>query len=310
MKTSFFDLSNILLIGAIFLLFSCEKPEESIISPDIELEASVKPKPIVRDTVKILAIGNSFSEDALESHLYELAKADGKSIIIGNLHIGGATLEQHLKNAKENSNAYSFRKIDVKGKKTILANTSIAKALASEKWTHISYQQASPVSGIYNTWASSLPELYTYVLNNKSNKNTKFIIHQTWAFAASSSDSGFKNYNKDQIQMYKSIVDAVIRSVSLVKIDFVVPTGTAIQNGRTSAIGDNFTRDGKHLSLPLGRYLAACTWYESLFDRNVINNSYKPTGLSSFEIAVAQNAAHRAILKPNEVTAMNEFLKQ
>ena len=30
-----------------------------------------------RDTVRILAIGNSFSQDAVEQNLYELAKADG-----------------------------------------------------------------------------------------------------------------------------------------------------------------------------------------------------------------------------------------
>ncbi|NLC49742.1 MAG: DUF4886 domain-containing protein, partial [Bacteroidales bacterium] len=28
-----------------------------------------------KDTIKILAIGNSFSQDALETYLYELAKA-------------------------------------------------------------------------------------------------------------------------------------------------------------------------------------------------------------------------------------------
>jgi len=38
--------------------------------------------------LKILAIGNSFSEDAVENYLFELAEAAGKKIIIGNLYIG------------------------------------------------------------------------------------------------------------------------------------------------------------------------------------------------------------------------------
>ena len=49
--------------------------------------------------------------------------------------------------------------------------------------------------------------------------------------------------------MYNSIIDAVNKASKLVKIDHIVPVGTAIQNGRTSSIGDNFTRDGYHLSI-------------------------------------------------------------
>ena len=42
--------------------------------------------------VKVLAIGNSFSQDAVEQYLYELAAAQGDSLVIGNAYIGGAPL--------------------------------------------------------------------------------------------------------------------------------------------------------------------------------------------------------------------------
>lgn len=42
-----------------------------------------------RDTLRILSIGNSFSEDAVEQNLADLARADGRCAIIGNLYIGG-----------------------------------------------------------------------------------------------------------------------------------------------------------------------------------------------------------------------------
>lgn len=45
------------------------------------------------NVVKILAIGNSFSEDAIENNFYDLAKKAGKEMIIGNLYIGTASLE-------------------------------------------------------------------------------------------------------------------------------------------------------------------------------------------------------------------------
>ena len=56
-------------------------------------------KPKDDDVVRILAIGNSFSVDALEDHFYELASAAGKKVIVGNMYIGGCRLKRHLKNA-------------------------------------------------------------------------------------------------------------------------------------------------------------------------------------------------------------------
>ena len=289
------------VILAILLVFtaSCQKMDRP--------SMNIIPDPADDGTIRLLTIGNSFSEDAVETHLYDLAKAKGVKIIIGNLYIGGATLAQHVTNVKGNANAYSFRKIDATGTKTTVANTSIATALANEKWTHISFQQESSNSGMYNSWVASLPELYNYVAPRVKSENPKFILHQTWAYAKNSTHEGFANYDKNQLKMYAAIVDAVNKAKSLVKIDYIVPAGTAIQNGRTSVVEDNFTRDGYHLSMPLGRYLAACTWFEALTGQNVVGNTYKATGLSDFEIAIAQNAAHTAILKPNEVTPMTDF---
>ena len=36
--------------------------------------------------IKVLAIGNSFSEDAVEQNLYELAVGGGDTLIIGNIY--------------------------------------------------------------------------------------------------------------------------------------------------------------------------------------------------------------------------------
>ena len=39
--------------------------------------------------------GNSFSQDAVEQYLYELAEAAGYELIIGNMYIGGCDLDKH-----------------------------------------------------------------------------------------------------------------------------------------------------------------------------------------------------------------------
>lgn len=49
------------------------------------------------DTLRVLAIGNSFSQDAVEQYLHELGKSEGYIMIIGNMYIGGCSLERHVK---------------------------------------------------------------------------------------------------------------------------------------------------------------------------------------------------------------------
>lgn len=268
---------------------------------------TVQEKPVPDDgIVKILAIGNSFSEDALESYLYGLANSRGHKIVIGNLYIGGASLSLHLQNATNNANAYAYRKINQQGIKATTANVSIATALADDNWDYISFQQESPSSGLFNTFAP-LVDLYNYVKTKTTNSSVKYVLHQTWAYQKNATYSAFNNYDKDQDKMYEGIVDAYIQAKNLIPTYTVVPAGTAIQNGRTSVVGDNFCRDGYHLDINIGRYTAACTWFESIFKESVVGNTYKPSALSDYHTEIAQNAAHLAVLKPNEVTQMVNY---
>lgn len=259
------------------------------------------------NVVKILAIGNSFSEDAIENNLYDLAKEAGKEIIIGNLYIGGASLELHLNNAVTNASSYSYRKVTVDGVHKTYPKISIETAIKDEHWDYISFQQASDFSGITETVTTSLPVLQEYVDALKLNPDVKYIYHQTWAYANNSPHAAFPNYDKDQQKMYKAIVETAEKTKSIAPINLVIPAGTAIQNGRTSVVEDNFTRDGYHLDLKIGRYTAACTWFEAIFNLPVVGMKYRPAGLNDFETAIAQNAAHFAVKTPNEVTVLTEF---
>jgi len=256
---------------------------------------------------RILAIGNSFSEDAIESYLYELADAADIQVIIGNLFIEGASLDLHAQNAANNTAAYDYRKIGQDGKKVSTPNTSIATALEDEEWDFISFQQASSNSGQFNTYEASLPSLFNYVKAKAKNPKVKFVLHQTWAYEQSSNHDGFANYGRNQLIMYHAIVDAVDQAKDLVGIDRIVPVGTAIQNGRTSFVGDNFTRDGYHLNELIGRYTAASAWFGTIFGQSPIGNLYKPNDLSPYEAEIAQHAAHAAILQPNAVIELVDY---
>ena len=255
-------------------------------------------------TVRILAIGNSFSQDAVEQYLHELAEAEGISTIIGNMFIGGCSLERHVKNARDNAPAYAYRKIGTDGKKREKGKMSLETVLADEDWDYVSLQQASTFSGMYETYEASLPELIEYV-KARLPKKTKLMLHQTWAYASTSRHSGFKNYNCNQLTMYQAIADAVKKAAKANKIKIVIPSGTAIQNARTSFIGDHLNRDGYHLDVKIGRYTAACTWFERIFKHNVVGNPYTPEGLDEARKAVAQKAAHAAVKHPYKVTDLS-----
>ena len=255
-------------------------------------------------TVRILAIGNSFSQDAVEQYLHELAEAEGISTIIGNMFIGGCSLERHVKNARDNAPAYAYRKIGTDGKKREKGKMSLETVLADEDWDYVSLQQASPFSGMYETYEASLPEPIEYV-KARLPKKTKLMLHQTWAYASTSRHSGFKNYNCNQLTMYQAIADAVKKAAKANKIKIVIPSGTAIQNARTSFIGDHLNRDGYHLDVKIGRYTAACTWFERIFKHNVVGNPYAPEGLDEARKTVAQKAAHAAVKHPYKVTELS-----
>lgn len=258
-------------------------------------------KPSKDSVIRILAIGNSFSDDAVEHYLYDLAKAAGYKVIIGNLYIGGAPLDLHAKNVQENKANYSYRKISVDGKKSQTPKTSIETALADENWNYISFQQASSKSGLYDTYVTTLPVVFNYVKERATNPTVKYIWHQTWAYAQSSTHKGFASYNNDQTQMYQAIVEASQKAMKTFPLDILVPAGTAIQNARTK-LGDVLCRDGYHLDLNIGRYTASCVWFETIFKQSVIGNSFKPALVTEEQAKIGQEAAHKAVLKPYQVT--------
>ena len=108
--------------------------------------------------------------------------------------------------------------------------------------------------------------------------DAKILWHMTWAYQADSTHGGFANYNNDQMKMYEEIVKTTNSQVlSKADIYAVIPSGTAIQNVRTSTVGDVLTRDGYHLSYGMGRYIAGLTWFAVLTGGSVDEPYYYPS---------------------------------
>ena len=253
-------------------------------------------------TIKVLAIGNSFSVDAVEQYLYELCAESGDQLIIGNAYRGGQGLESHWNVVTKNEPAFSYRKI-VKGHKTTKENCLLSTIIRDEKWDMITFQQVSQDAGIYNTYEPYLTNLITYAKSYAKKKKVKIGFHMTWAYPQYSTHFGFKPYDNNQQKMYQSIVSSVEKALTMhPDIKFVIPSGTAIQNARTYYFGDHLNRDGFHLDLGIGRYIAACTWSEVITGKSCIGKNFHPENVSEKDALAAQHAAHAAVLAPYRVT--------
>lgn len=238
---------------------------------------------------RVLAIGNSFSADAVENHLWELAAESGDTLIIGNAYIGGCTVDRHLNNLKDDKANYSYRKIE-DGKLVTTENITLKNIITDEPWDVISLQQGSPLSGKSSSY-NNLPQLIKGVKELMPNKKAEIVWHNTWAYACDFKSDNFKYYGYDQNAMLDSIISVVKTVIPQNGIKRVIPSGIAIQNARET-FGDVLNRDGYHLALPLGRYVAACTWYEFLTGKDVTKLRYKPAELSEEVAAAARSAAH------------------
>ncbi len=256
----------------------------------------------VKKAIKILAIGNSFSDDATQ-YLYDILRDAGyKYIVLGNLYIGGCSLETHATNFSNNSANYTYRH-NISGEWVSTANYKPLTALESEDWDYITMQQASWNSGVASSYDPHLANLISVVTSKCP--DAELVWHMTWAYQGNSTNDS-SNYDPNQIAMYNSIVETVksriVTDSNFVKI---IPSGTAVQNMRTSYIGDNLTRDGNHLSYDVGRLLAALTFAKALTDCDLANIDYLPAEYSYNETLVAaiKESVNNAIANPFEITA-------
>ena len=224
--------------------------------------------------MKILSIGNSFSQDA-HRWLYKLAKLNGIELETANLYIGGCSLETHFKNLEENNAFYSFELNGNPGTSFI----SIDEALKSDDWDVVTLQQVSLLSGMFETYEPYLSVLASAV--RKIKPNAKLYFHQTWAYETDSTHRGFENYNNDQAEMYRRVKQTAFKAAAPVNAS-IIPTGDVIQALRETVPEFNYSkgglslcRDGFHLTFDYGRFAAAATWLKTLSGNKVNADSFE-----------------------------------
>ncbi len=265
------------------------------------------PLPSNPDTLRILAIGNSFSDDATQ-YLPDLLEAAGiHNVILGRLYIGGCTLERHCKEFETNGHEYVYLKSTKNKWETIkkYKQGSFMDGVGDEPWDIITMQQGSPKSGRWDSYDPWLGKLIEIVRANCSNPKAAIVWHQTWAYASTYTNRNFANYAYDQQYMFDSIQICVDKARKQFNIPVVIPSGPAVQlmRGTSLKTEKELTRDGFHMDYKYGRYLTACVWFETLIKPvlgvSVKGNSFRNAGtdneVTDKEAALMQKVAIKAV---------------
>lgn len=282
-----------------------EDPEEDPTPP-----SEPTGEPIIstyKDSIKILAVGNSFSVDAMEHLAVILKDAGVKEVVLGNLYIAGCSVWNHWNHtsngAKENQADYKF--YVNKGNGWTNSMETMKTGLLYEDWDIITLQQVSQWSGKPDE-LSKLPALIDYVKATTPNKEAKLFWHMTWAYESTFSNADkFGYYNNDQMTMYNAITDLVQTKINTnASFTGFIPSGTAIQNLRTSYLGDTLTRDGYHMSLDIGRYTAALMWFKELTGAPISGITAVPTAYPNIteHLPAIKDAVNNAYTNKLQVT--------
>lgn len=250
--------------------------------------------------LRILAIGNSFSVDAMQ-YLAQIANELGTPVVLGNLYIPGCPLQRHYDNTLIGAHDYTYYKT-TDGVWTATPEATIDTGLDDEDWDIVTMQQSSPYSGAPETY-TCLPLLIDTV--RRRLPRARLVWHMTWAYQGNSTHKHFPRYHRNQDEMYRAILDRIADTVLPTgAFDTVIPTGTAVQNARTGFIGDTLTRDGYHLSYTVGRLLAGMTWYAALTGRplDALTFNPAPDEITPALLALLKESAAAALAAPDRVT--------
>ncbi|MBQ8710842.1 MAG: DUF4886 domain-containing protein [Bacteroidaceae bacterium] len=270
------------------------------------------PLPYLPQKLDVLFIGNSFSIDTSAALPSILSSLGINNVNVYVLYKGGCSMKQHYEFYKSNEKVYELYRYNSQGEVQLEKATSIKEAMQRFPYDVVVWQQYSLESGDYTTYEPYLSKLIQAYNINKLAARTTFAFNETWAYASNAKNLlKFKN----QKNMWKSICTSVRKMKAASGIDLIIPCGTAVQNAReveALKVDNELTRDGTHINYFAGRYLLACTFFESIIapclnrnlrDDTTIYGKDTDTGqVNNTNRRLLQNCARLAIANNYEIS--------
>ena len=267
------------------------------------------PLPYLPSKLDILFIGNSFSIDT-STALPEIFNSLGISNVnVYVLYKGGCSMKQHYEFYKSGEKVYELYRYNILGEQLLEKATSINDVMRRYPYDIVVFQQYSLESGDYKSYEPYLSKLIQAYNITRIAARTTFAFNETWAYASNN-----KNINKYKTptNMWKSICTSVKKMKEASGIDIIIPCGTAVQNARSLEalnVDNELTRDGTHINLYAGRYLLACTFFESIISpclNRSIRDDITIYGKSS-DVGQVNNANRRLLQNCARLAVANNY---
>ena len=240
---------------------------------------------LTNDSLKILHIGNSFTENST-SYLSNIVKAAGintNDMCLYKCNRGGGSFSTFVNcwNDEDASGYYIYKvlggiTLPIQSAATHYDGSNIRRALTDYKWDLIIIQQVSNYSHKYTLWnqdnvGGCLPELMNLLRTYQPQAAIGInLIHAAYT------------YNSNTNNLFQLIADSYHQFCLDYGVDFVIPYGTAVQNIRQSSINTTqygFSNDKLHLASGIGQYVANAAYFETIFAPrygvSIIGNSYR-----------------------------------
>ena len=238
---------------------------------------------------KILFVGNSYIYvNNLPLVLYNLALSNGDTIIYDSSAPGGYTLLQHTTNA-----------------------TTLSK-INAQNWDYVVLQEQSqkpsfPPSQVQAETYPYATQLNDLILANDS--CTETVFYMTWGRKyGDASNCAFYpplcTFEGMQARLRESYLEMANDNQAIAS-----PVGEAFKYSRMADSTINlYSTDNSHPSVA-GTYLAACTFYATIFETSPVGLSYT-AGLNTAQAAFLQQIAYQTVFDSLSVWNINEFEPQ
>ncbi len=247
-----------------------------------------------RNVVRVLAIGNSYSNDALNTYASNVAAGMGLDVEFTSLYYSGCTLKQHYNFYTGDEGVY-IHFVDGSAKAN---NVTMKSVLEAKQYDYISFQQGSWSSDDIENYKPYLEDLAKIV--REYQPDAKFLIHQTWGY--DSARSAKKGYSTSK-DMFAKVEQAYAQASGILGGIPIIKSGKTVQIlkeslGFTDDFGNPlsiYSDESCHLA-PRGDYAASCAWVQTLFGTSEgfdIRNCTYSAGFA--DAAILREAAYQAV---------------
>lgn len=249
------------------------------------------PLPIGKTTLKIVCFGNSFVDDSTAEldNILSGSNVDASKICVYLCNVGGSQFSTFTDADKNGTQLTISRRC---GTMSMTTKVGTLKQILRQDWDIVVINNYSRYATDFSTFGA-VP-LFTRLIREYCPNQKVCIAYQNpWGHTIADTES-----------VLNGTEYTAKRLATEMGIDIIIPCGIAIQNARGTSLNNAgyLTRDNWHLAFGVARYVAACTFWQTIiapvFNDCVVGNTATRTLTSEEE---GQQGAEAVTINNREI---------